>query len=320
MIHPDTPLFDRMKPDEAEKIFKYFVIKNFPEGATIIEKGKKCSSLMVILKGSVLAEYSGGSGLKTERFEQGTLLGETYLFAGKESLEQCMAAESCVLLSISKSNIENMVSKDPCSAAKLLMSVMYLAVKRLKHSSRFLSDIVQWGEHASRRIITDEMTGIYNRQFLDDAMENFFTISKENRKPLSLFMIDLDHCRDINERFGLETGNLIIVEAVRIIRRGIGGQGIISRYGGDEFCVLLPEASSEQALSIAENIRTDVEKFDFAAKIPQLERKITISIGISNYPDNADDAEQFKANADRALYEAKNAGRNRSVLSSTKGA
>ncbi len=131
-------------------------------------------------------------------------------------------------------------------------------MERFRSSSRFFSDVVQWGENASRRVITDELTGIYNRAFLDDALESFFEISRNNNKPLALFMLDIDNFRTINSGLGREAADGIIKEFVDIITGVMSRHGIIARYGGDEFTILLPEAGLAKATDIAEQIRRSV--------------------------------------------------------------
>lgn len=272
----------------------------------IIAAGDTDAPLMLIAAGNVIAE-----GERRTEYASGDIIGEISFFAGIPSAETCRAGANTILYVLERRKLNHLVSAQPAAATELITCLIRLITHRLKTTDMLVSSLAQWGETASRRVITDEMTGIYNRAFLDDAMENFFSISAENRKELSMFMIDIDHCRYINETWGLEAGNRIIVEVVRIIRRGVGGHGIISRYGGDEFAILLPDAGLTDSLRIAESIRTDVERFDFTRALPQLDRQVTISIGVSAFPQSATDLAGFKSTADESLYAAKRNGRNR---------
>ncbi len=185
-----------------------------------------------------------------------------------------------------------------------------LTIQRLKDTSKFLADVVQWGEEASRRVITDEMTGVYNRVFLEDALESFFNISKNNNKSLSRLIMDIDNFKDINSA-GDEAGNGVITEFAEILKRLAGIHGIIARFGGDEFFVLLPDADIEKAHSLAEEIRAEVERNDFSKYLPGRNIPVTTSIGISSFPETAADLVSFREKADASLFRAKDMGRNR---------
>jgi diguanylate cyclase len=124
-------------------------------------------------------------------------------------------------------------------------------------------------------------------------------------------MLDIDNFRKINEDLGLEAGNRILQELVDLIQKITSKHGIIAHYGGDEFSILLPETDLARAKIIAEQIRSDVEKYDFSKHLAGKIIPVTASIGISSFPDTAVDLETFKQKADEALYKAKELGRNR---------
>jgi diguanylate cyclase (GGDEF)-like protein len=123
-------------------------------------------------------------------------------------------------------------------------------------------------------------------------------------------MLDTDNFRKINELIGHEAGNSVIIEFAGIIRRIISKHGIMARYGGDEFSILLPETNLNTAVEIAEQIRESVENFDFSKHLGGHDVVITTSIGISSYPDTAADLLSFKQKADDSLYKAKESGKN----------
>lgn len=293
----------------------HFVSKEYSSGTTVIGSGEVSRELFIVMQGRV--ECMLQLPMKVDRklvvFSQGEFFGEISFFGNKTHLASYVATEKTILASMSEEAISGLIEQSPQLATKFISRLLEQAIQRLRQSSRFLSEVVEWGETASRRVITDELTGVYNRAFLEDAFENFFEISKNNNKPLSLFMIDIDNFREINESFGQDAGDRVLLEIVRLIRGLISSHGIIARYGGDEFCILLPEADLRQALEIAEQIRNAVMKLDFSRfgggkKIP-----ITTSIGISSFPETAHDMESFKKGADDALYRAKNEGRNKVV-------
>jgi diguanylate cyclase (GGDEF)-like protein len=177
--------------------------------------------------------------------------------------------------------------------------------------------MVEWGEEARKRAITDELTGVYNRRFLDDSVDGYFNAAQSAQKPLSLVMIDLDRFREINERHGHQAGDMVIVHAVSVFKGCLRERDIVARYGGDEFTIILPETSLTEACQVAEKIRAGVSRISVTADEGSTGAKetirVTISQGVASYPDHGADAGVIRAKADEALYRAKEEGRDRVV-------
>ncbi len=278
----------------------------------ILKNGSTGRDLYIILSGRVLStlKLPGTLDRKYGELLPADFFGESSIFGNLPLFNTFTAAEKTEVLIINEKVFTDLIETNPATATKLISSLLSGTIRQFRRSSGFLAQVVQWGENASRRVITDELTGIYNRTFLDDAVENFFNISKSNYKPLSLLMLDVDNCRIINERLGHDTGNMVICEFAAIIRNIICRQGIIARYGGDEFSILLPETNREQALAVAESIRKSVEDYDFSELLKGHDIKITTSIGISSFPETATGLEAFRTKADESLYMAKEKGKN----------
>jgi two-component system cell cycle response regulator len=164
--------------------------------------------------------------------------------------------------------------------------------------------------------LIDPLTGVNNRRFFDQRLiEEVTTVTRENAD-ISCLFIDIDHFKNINDNYGHRTGDNILKEVAQIIRELVRSTDVVARYGGEEFIVLLSHKSKEKATEIAERIRETVEKKTFTGS--QNENiTVTISIGINTlksdqHEGNTDEvASSFVEYADRALYQAKNNGRNR---------
>jgi diguanylate cyclase (GGDEF)-like protein len=309
----NLPVFKSFNNDEISAIEKYFSYKNYRKDEIIAAEADNRRELLIVLNGKIISTLNlpGNITRKRDEYESGSFFGEMSLFGYKVSFDTYYAAEESSLAVISERNMLEFIENEPDIAIKFISLLLSMTINQLRNSSKFLADIVQWGENASRRVITDELTGLYNRAFLDDALENFFYISKSNNKPLSFLMLDLDNFRNINENFGHETGNKILFELVNLIKNKISRHGIIGRYGGDEYSILLPETNLKSALKIAEQIRSDVEAYDFSKHLNGKKNTLTISIGISSFPDTATELAAFKEKADSSLYQAKKTGRNK---------
>jgi diguanylate cyclase (GGDEF)-like protein len=159
---------------------------------------------------------------------------------------------------------------------------------------------------------TDPMTGLFNvRRFRGQLTEEFFRARRYGR-PLSLMMIDVDFFKTYNDKNGHPAGDELLKEIARILQRSVRGTDLAARYGGEEFVVLLLETGLASARVVAEKVRKIIAEtpFPFREKMP--EGRVSVSIGVSAYPDSGPaDEQNLISIADRALYAAKAEGRNR---------
>jgi two-component system cell cycle response regulator len=158
--------------------------------------------------------------------------------------------------------------------------------------------------------ITDGLTGVWNRRYLDLSLRK--EIERANRfgRPLSVLMIDIDRFKDVNDRFGHQRGDGVLVEITRRIMGTIRTQiDFVARYGGEEFVVVLPETPREGGKVVAEKVRAAVRDHPFVGDGPHL--TITVSVGVAAYPVDGGTAEDIVRAADQAMYRAKRAGRDR---------
>ena len=161
--------------------------------------------------------------------------------------------------------------------------------------------------------LTDELTGLSNRRMFNYLIEREINRSRRYARPLSLVMIDIDHFKSINDTWGHLVGDMVLRELGALMRANFRNLDVPVRYGGEEFAAILPETSLEEAIQFSERFRMVVENASFMQgknRIP-----VTISLGIAsigNSPVSEEmDAEELLHNADRALYQAKQNGRNR---------
>ncbi len=308
-------IFSEFDNDELAIIERYFTLKRYKKGDIIIEQNCVKKELFIIIEGKIVSAMirPGSIEGRHKEHEPGDFFGEMSLLGERASFDSYSADKDSHLLTIQEKELIELIENNSVIAVKFISKLLSLIIQRLSDSSKFLADVVQWGEDASRRVITDTLTGIYNRAFLEDALDNFFKISKNNKKSLSLIMLDIDNFREINEVVGHEAGNNLILESVGLINNIVSSQGIMARYGGDEFSILLPEANLKKAKKIAEKICSTVEKHDFSKHFKGEKISITTSVGISSFPETATELNTFKERADSSLLRAKELGRNRVV-------
>jgi diguanylate cyclase len=160
---------------------------------------------------------------------------------------------------------------------------------------------------------TDSLTKVNNRRAFDLEIEGFIAISKADSKSLCLVMINIDHFKSFNEKFGHSIGDKVLRFAASLIKNNIKGSDSVSRYGGEQFALLLPETSFEGALIVAENIREKLAKQTLSDSAEKIELgTITASFGVSTYQ-YGESTEQLIRKADTALSDAKKAGSNKVI-------
>jgi diguanylate cyclase (GGDEF)-like protein len=171
------------------------------------------------------------------------------------------------------------------------------------------SNEIKYLEKLETLSVTDQLTGLYNRRYFDEQFKREQEKINRYGSQLCLIMMDLDHFKSINDRFGHQAGDKVLVEFSQLIKQGIRNTDILSRWGGEEFILLLPETSLANAAIMAEKLRVLVKENKFSRA-----EKVTASFGVAQVNKLSDNDRPAIQNADSALYQAKRDGRNRVVV------
>ncbi len=164
--------------------------------------------------------------------------------------------------------------------------------------------------------ITDELTGLYNHRHFVQRLSSEIARASRYRHPLTLAMLDIDHFKSYNDRYGHLEGNRVLQLFGKIIKNHLREADIPARYGGEEFAIIMPETAKQEGKTLAERLRKTVEETDFNLPDAASARKSSVSIGIASFPEDASVAHDLIGATDRALYRAKETGRNRVCLAS----
>jgi diguanylate cyclase (GGDEF)-like protein len=158
--------------------------------------------------------------------------------------------------------------------------------------------------------IRDPLTGLYNRRFLEEYLVHERVRATRKNRPLSVIMLDIDHFKRFNDTFGHDAGDAILRRMGLLLQGNVRGSDIACRIGGEEFALLLPEAPLPIAYQRAENILETVRRLQIKHR-GQVLGAITVSLGVASFPKHGETAEALIRAADRALYQAKESGRNK---------
>jgi two-component system, cell cycle response regulator len=182
-------------------------------------------------------------------------------------------------------------------------------VRRKRFNDRLRTSVRQTIELA----VTDGLTGLHNRRYLDSHLKLLRDRAISRNRPLSVCMTDIDRFKSVNDTYGHDAGDEILRQFAGRLRSAVRGADLACRYGGEEFILVMPDTTAEVAAAVAERLRRSIEEKPFVLKEANISLHVTASLGIATILHSDDTPEAIIKRADRALYDAKHGGRNRVV-------
>lgn len=171
-------------------------------------------------------------------------------------------------------------------------------------------------EEIARVTTTDDLTGLHNRAYFHQRLESELSRAKRYNIPTSCMLLDIDFFKVVNDMYGYDWGDVLLKQITEVLKRHVRKADVLSRYGDEEFLILLPNTEEDSAYIFAERLRKDIERLEFLPEGEQERHPITISGGISSFPflNNADEtANTLIRYAEHALYNAKKRGKNKII-------
>jgi diguanylate cyclase (GGDEF)-like protein len=164
---------------------------------------------------------------------------------------------------------------------------------------------------------TDELTGLFNRRFFNKKLEEEYNNNIESNTDFSLLAIDIDQFKKYNDAYGHQQGDECLIQVAKALKQYVRETDLVCRTGGEEFCILLPNTGKEVATSLAKRVCTKVEELKIKHSDSEVSHYVTVSIGLSTETESKPShrsPEELFASADKALYKAKESGRNQVKL------
>jgi len=174
-----------------------------------------------------------------------------------------------------------------------------------------VTELYELKEQFRQQANTDYLTNLYNRRYFIEQAERELTRSQRHALSLTVLSIDIDHFKHINDNYGHTFGDKILIDVSQVLLRGTRQEDIVARIGGEEFAIMLPNTTQSKGTLLAERIRKRLQDHDFSATTDDL--KVTVSIGITVLSDTDSCFDELLLRVDKALYKAKNKGRNQVV-------
>jgi diguanylate cyclase (GGDEF)-like protein len=306
---------------ECAVVTAFLEARHISPKTAVFREGDTGDEIFILLSGELKAFARQSDGVRRLLFTiaPGHFFGEMAVIAREPRSITIIAGESADLMALRGVNFYRIIHEHPRIGVKILKNIGKVQSDWLEQSTRYLGDLARWGEAAHRRAIIDDLTGLYNRRFIEDSVRDRFSHGAVGQRKMSLMMMDIDSVHGINERYGVKAGDIAIIMVSDILKSIMRSTDISARLSGDEFAVLLPDTDGFDTKRIAERIRETVKQ----QVIPVQEGVgtgepvnlwIRISIGIAEAPTHADCWERLFDIADEALRAAKKLGRDRVEL------
>jgi diguanylate cyclase (GGDEF)-like protein len=275
------------------------------EGHVLLSPERENHCVYVVLSGRLSVHLGALEAPKIADLGPGACAGEMSLIEDKDPSAFVVATEESHLMVISHTLLWRMVDRSHTFCKNLLIVLS----ERVRSDNEYIANSLGVLRQAERNAHTDALTGLGNRHWMRTMFEREVTRTLHSNKELCLMMIDVDNFKSFNDQYGHIAGDSALVAVAEALREYLRPTDLVARFGGDEFAVLLPDLKLKQARQTAERIRQQIAGLSPAS----LSTAITVSIGIADRTDR-DDVATLVQRADAAMYDAKEAGRNRVAI------
>lgn len=306
----NVSIFSNLGDNELKVIAGLSRYYRFRKDELIYREGSYREEIYIIKKGGILISKEDKLGSRSDmaRFIAGESLGELELLDNTPRKNTAVAVEDTMLLIFPMKGLEfrNVLNKYPKIFAVVLHNLIALIAGRIRSTNRLISEKAPWVQGLRLQLVTDKLTGLLNRTFID---EDFHTQLNEYKGDTSVVMIKPDNFKEINDTFGHEIGDRCLELIAETIKNAVRNDDIPARYRGDEFAVILPNTSRIQAYVIARKILSAFEQLHTGHLTGGKRDSLTVSIGISTYPGEASESQELIRKAfDRMLETQKSGG------------
>jgi diguanylate cyclase (GGDEF)-like protein len=301
----ESRLFRAVDIEHVHHLLEDCVVRDLRNGEVLLTRGDAPSQdVFVVLYGRVSVFLSGTASPSHTIIRAGECVGEMSAIDREPISATVVAQEDTRLLAIPEPVVWSLVNYSHAVARNLL----YLLSRRMRHDNEVIVNGLDRQRELEDAASTDGLTGLHNRRWMNEAFRRQLDRCDRDDVPASLVLIDLDGLKAFNDRAGHLAGDMLICMVADVLARHLRPGDLLARFGGDEFCLLLPDTARPDALMVADRLRAAIEA-ESPGRNLALSAPATISCGVSSSPPAANMQELLHA-ADQALYRAKEKGRN----------
>ena len=297
-------LFHGVCPDDVQQLLQKCERRDVEEGELLLSPGVKNEYVFLVLSGGLHVHVGSPDAPILASLDVGACAGEMSIIEDRDPSAYVVAAEPTHLLAIHQGVLWDMVNASHAFSKNLLVVLS----ERVRSHNRFIADSfgdLQKFEHHAK---TDALTGLSNRHSMEETFPREVSRCRQGEQPVSLIMIDVDQFKAFNDMFGHVAGDRALSAVAHVLRKQFRPRDLLVRYGGDEFAVLLPGVAEQEALTIADRVRSSVSGSTESSDDSLIQIPVKVSMGVAELQRKATFESLLRA-ADDALYRAKNAGR-----------
>lgn len=305
-------IFEDTCGEDLDKIASEMKRKEYRTGELIFKEGDPGDELYVVIKGvvSIFIVDSEGKEVVLSEISEGSFFGEMSIIDQSPRSANCRVVEDSVFLVMHTDDFTRVTRTMPECAVMIMNKMLSITVNRLMNVGTFVTQMVQWGAESRKRAITDPATGLFNRRYLEESFEGLVNRAKTEGSSLSFVMFDMDRFGSLNTAYGQEFCDGIIVTSAQVFREVFTKDDILVRYGGDEFIFIFPGTDHESAQRKCDALCSAIRDLRFSE---HEELRLSCSMGFATLPYNSSNADELKDRSDKALYRAKEEGRDRAI-------
>ena len=234
------------------------------------------------------------------------------LYPDAKGVDGGVTCNANVPISVGKNKIMGVLAVDNFFTQRRLTRKDISSLINFATQAGMALETIRLHEQVRQLSVTDDLTRVYNRRHFQKFLEEEVTRCRRHKHTCSLLYLDVDHFKEINDRYGHPVGDEVLKFIALFLRSDLRNVDVVARLGGDEFGVILPEIHSQGVLTVAQRLHQKFsEEHPPVEELVKNRQKITLCIGVATFPENADSAAELVRMADESMYQAKASGRNR---------
>ncbi|MFW6137732.1 MAG: diguanylate cyclase [Spirochaetota bacterium] len=308
-------LFSSLSRAQLQVIADLSRYYNFNKGDVIFENGGHREELFVIKKGEVLITRNEQQGKTSDiaRFISGESFGEMELLDKEPTPTTAYAEKNTTLLIFPKkgTSLTEVMDRYPRIFAFVLHQLLAMIASRIRSTNRLISEKTPWVQDLRKQLLTDKLTAVYNRTYLEEDLPSILSKSDSNT---GLIIIKPDNFKRINDNCGHQAGDRVLQLIAATIKSTLSEEHIPARFRGDEFAVILPDSRPGQALETADSLKKALTEMSIGDSTDGKITRMTFSMGISTYSRSFQTWENTMQDAFNKMWKAREEGGDRIVV------